>query len=221
MAESRHVSLNPADAISYDEFDLDAAIANASRSVDENRIRGLMIHQCSSELRWCTASLARKYSKSRSLVTRLAIHQGIKKIFERDFVSTIEAASDKVFSLSRDLDDRAWFENGHFSFAITGEKSFHTYIDRVDIDRCGRLGSVLGLKSYVIRQIVLASGLVYSSSLPDHSMNILGEELKRFLRWGQERAQKAERELKRVEREAVANARSTPPRMDGHDVFGD
>lgn len=213
-----HISLNPKHAASEDDFDLDAAISMPVRETDE-QLQSLTIHRCARTIRWALFFLANRHSKSMALVARIAFRQGLNVLMARDFVSSIATASNRVFEISSDPDDRGWFENGKFTLLIAGRKKIHVYPRLQDVEACGRLASILGIESYVAQQLAIASGLLFSTSLPAHCMNALGGELHRFIEWGEDRAQKADRELKRVESESASRSGESPPRMNWRYVF--
>jgi len=213
------ISLHPDYAVSDNDFDLDAAIKNKERNIREDQVKPFSIYRCAQELRWSVSFLANEHSKSMALITGLAVHQGVITIYARDFIKVIDSAANRVFRISRDPEDRAWFEHGCFSLSFAGDKRLTTAVDKSDIELCGRLGAILGLKGYVINQLVLAAGLTYSSTLPTHTMNKLVDELRGFLEWGKQRARKAELELKRVEEDVAARTEESIRRKNWRYIF--
>ncbi len=224
MRKPNPVSLSPEDATSSDDFVLEEAIRRGIRdgntpAANPDEVKGLMVHRCSPALRWSVGYLAERLSKTQSGVVQAALHKGVTKLLEQPFVSRIEKAAAQVFALSVDPEDRGWFEAGYFSLDIAGERSYHTYANRHDIELCGRLGSILGLKAYVVRQLALAAGLLFSSTLPRHHMASFGVQVEKFLEWGQQRAVKAERELRRVEAETASKSCLSSAGKDWREIF--
>lgn len=215
------VSLDPKHTVSDHDFDLDAAIATTLQPDAESQedTQSITIYRCSRDIRWSLDFLSNRHSKSIAHVSRIAFHHGRYQIMSKDFVTSITAASNKVFSLSSDPDDRSWFDHGNFTLRIAGHNRLHTYLFAQDVEAAGRLSRILGVESYAVQQIVLAAGLVFSTSLPAHTMNALVDELQRFMAWGEKRSEKAARELERVETETALRPPENPVRRDWRNVF--
>ena len=147
--------------------------------VNSNELKGISIRHLLKVIRRSIQYLSYQYQVKQIEIYRVAVHLGIRFLYELPGVETIKEARHHLLKYSIDLDDIRLFENRFFDFKSNETTRFFGRFPEEDVNQCNGLADILGLNKTIVVQIATIYPLLHAD-IPVPAYNQMGEIFIRF-----------------------------------------